>query len=147
MQEAPGPGSNPGAFSFNFFCVDFYCGNSSDNLFWTHHDLKCMLCMQNHEGPWTTWTELWAILTPLPYVCRHFYLIAVIKCCGHLSNPLPHFSTWFVHGYTPLPLTRVGNLLCESDFRSLLNCIQLTSIFCRVIWRTSITWGQYRYYQ
>ena len=25
---------------------------------------------------------------PLP-LWRHFYLIAVIKCCGHLSNPFP----------------------------------------------------------
>ena len=30
--------------------------------------------------------QFWAILTPSP-LCRHFYLIAVIKCCGHLSNP------------------------------------------------------------
>ena len=36
----------------------------------------------------TTWTEFWAMLTPSP-LCRHFYLIAVTKCCGHLSNPLP----------------------------------------------------------
>ena len=33
----------------------------------------------------TTWTEFWAILT---HLCKHFYLIAFIKCCGHLSNPL-----------------------------------------------------------
>ena len=34
---------------------------------------------------------------PFP-LCRHFYLIAVIKCCVHLSNSLPpHLSTWFVH--------------------------------------------------
>ena len=45
----------------------------------------------------TTWTEFWAILTPFP-LCRHFYLIAVIKRCDHLSNPPPpHLSTWFVH--------------------------------------------------
>ena len=30
----------------------------------------------------------WAILTP-SLLCRHFYLIAVIKCCGRLSNPFP----------------------------------------------------------
>ena len=51
------------------------------------------------KGPvQTPWTEFWATLTPLP-LCRQFYLIiAVIKCCSHLSNPPPpHLSTWFVH--------------------------------------------------
>ena len=43
----------------------------------------------------TTWTEFWAILTPPP-PCRYFYCIALIKYCGHLSNP-HHLSTWFVH--------------------------------------------------
>ena len=34
---------------------------------------------------------------PLP-LCRHSYLIAVTKCCGHFSNPPPpHLYTWFVH--------------------------------------------------
>ena len=32
-----------------------------------------------------TWTEFWS---PFP-LCGHFYLIAVIECCGHLSNPPP----------------------------------------------------------
>ena len=36
----------------------------------------------------TTWTEFWAIVTPPFPLCRHFYKIAVIKCCGHQSNPL-----------------------------------------------------------
>ena len=46
-------------------------------------------------GIQTTWTEFWAILTALS-LCVHFYLIAVIKICGHLSKPPPpRLSTWF----------------------------------------------------
>ena len=39
------PGSIPGSGN----SAHFYCGNSSDSLFWNHHGLKYMSSMQNLE--------------------------------------------------------------------------------------------------
>ena len=53
------PGSIPGSGDG----AHFYCGNSSDNLFWSHWDLKNMPSMQNSE--WETFYVNW---TPGPCV-------------------------------------------------------------------------------
>ena len=48
----------------------------------------------------TTWTEFWAILTPLPPMWT-LLLNSLIKCCGHLGNPPPPS---FVHVVCTWPL-------------------------------------------
>ena len=61
---------------YSKLCAHFYCGKSSDNIFWTPHKLKYMPNMQNSE---------WEIF----YVNRS-------------SGPCvpPHLQTTF-HGQTP----------------------------------------------
>ena len=52
-------------------------------------------------------------LPPSPF-CKHFYLIAVIECCGHLSNlPLPQSSSWFVH----VPLWKGNRVFVSIDMK------------------------------
>ena len=51
----------------------------------------------------TTWTEFWAILTPLPLLCRHFYLTVLLSTTVVFQqplSPLSHLSTWCV--YAPI---------------------------------------------
>ena len=59
----------------------------------------------------TTWTEFLAILNLLS-LCRHFYLIAVIKCCGHFSNSR---SPLFVHVVCARPCGQFSDII-DSPF-------------------------------
>ena len=46
IQCPRGPGFDP---HLGIFHGSFCCGQSSDNLFWTHHSLKCKSSIQNPE--------------------------------------------------------------------------------------------------
>ena len=87
-------------------------------------------------------------------LCRHFYQIAVIKYCGHLSNlPPPRLSTWFVHGPEGLIRVKISRL-CKNKifFEYILSVysIQFSDLignYCamRIIWQKSI-WKEFLRY-